>query len=418
MLPRESVTLEYKERVSPSFLKTVSAFANFGMGRVVFGVDDDRRVVGLGDPVGDALRVENAINDGIDPRPDFSLQVDEGARIVTLIVQEGAHKPYLCKGRAYRRSDASTVEVDKLEYGRLVLEGSNLYFDQLEAVREDLSFDLLGQKLAAAIGVADLDSDVLRTLGLQDRQGRYTKAAEILADANSMAGTDMVRFGETMSEMLDRETVAGVSALRQYDAALEMFERYYVLERIEGGLRRRHELVPYEAFREAMANALTHRTWDVAAHITVSMFPDRIEIVSPGSLPSGLTEEDYLAGHVSMLRNPTLAGVFFRLDIVEKFGTGIMRIRDAYEGAPIGPSFSVRTGSVAVTLPVVKGVDLSGAEEAVWSAMAKGRRLTRSEIAEGAGFGKDKTIRVLNSLVARGLVERLGVGPGTRYRRV
>ena len=417
MLPRESVSLEYKESVSASYLKTVSAFANFGAGRVVFGISNNRHVVGLADPVGDALRIENAINDAIDPRPVFSLQVDEGAGTVTLLVEEGVHKPYRYKGRAYRRSDASTVEVDKLEYGRLVLEGSNLYFDQLESAQEDLAFDLLGTKLADAVGIAELDSDVLRTLGLLDRRGRYTRAAEILADTNAMAGTDMVRFGDSINDMLDRVTVEGSSALAQYDSALEVYERYYVFERIENGLRRRHELVPYEAFRETMANALAHRTWDVPANVTVSMYPDRIEVVSPGSLPPGLTEEDYLSGHVSMLRNPTLAGVFFRLDIVEKFGTGVMRIRDAYEGTPVGPAFSVRAGSVAVTLPVVRDVELTDAEEMVLSAIPRGRRLTRSEISESAGFSKDKTIRVLNALVARGLVERLGEGPGTRYRR-
>ena len=69
MLPRESVFLEYKESVTPSYLKTVSAFANFGSGRVVFGIDDGRCAVGLEDPAGDVLRIENAINDSIDPRP-------------------------------------------------------------------------------------------------------------------------------------------------------------------------------------------------------------------------------------------------------------------------------------------------------------------------------------------------------------
>jgi ATP-dependent DNA helicase RecG len=73
--------------------------------------------------------------------------------------------------------------------------------------------------------------------------------------------------------------------------------------------------------------------------------------------------------------------------------------------------------SPAVTLPVVRDVELSDAEDMVLSAVPKGRRLTRSEISEGAGFSKDKTIRVLNALVARGLVERLGEGPGTRYCR-
>lgn len=417
MLPRESTTLEYKERVTPSYLKTVSAFANYGTGRIVFGVDGERSVVGLDDPMGDALRIENAVNDSLDPAPSFFIQVDERAKTVTLIIEEGTHKPYLCKGRAFKRSDSSTVEVDKLEYGRLVLEGTNRYYDQLRSSSADLTFSLLGDWLAQSLGVGTLDADVLRTLGLMDRQGNYTKAAEILADSNHMAGTDIVRFGESLNDMHERVTLEGVSAIRQYEAALEMYERYYAFDRIEGSIRKRHELVPHEAFRETIANALVHRTWDVPAHITVSMFPQRIEVVSPGALPPGLTEQDYLSGHVSMLRNPVVAGVFFRLDIIEKFGTGVMRIRDSYAGAPVAPSFSARAGSVAVTLPVVGEAVAEGSEAEVMSVFAKGRRMTRAEISRVVGFSKDKTIRVLNALLAKGVIERVGEGPGTRYVR-
>lgn len=417
MLPRESATLEYKERVTPSYLKTVSAFANYGTGRIVFGVDDERNVVGLDDPIGDALRIENAVNDSLDPAPSFFIQVDERTRTVTLIVEEGVHKPYLCKGRAFKRGDSSTVEVDKLEYGRLVLEGTNQYYDQLRSTNTDLIFSLLEERLSQSVGIEVLDADVLRTLGLMDKQGNYTKAAEILADSNPMAGTDIVRFGESLNDMHERVTLEGASAIRQYEAALEMYERYYAFERIEGSIRRRHELVPREAFRETIANALIHRTWDVPAHITVSMFPRRIEVVSPGALPPGLTEQDYLSGHVSMLRNPVVAGVFFRLDIIEKFGTGVMRIRDSYAGTLVAPSFSARAGSVAVTLPVVGDTVAEGPEAEVMSALAKGRRMTRAEISRVVGFSKDKTIRVLNALLAKGVIERVGEGPGTRYVR-
>lgn len=84
--------------------------------------------------------------------------------------------------------------------------------------------------------------------------------------------------------------------LAQLDAALSMFDRYYTYERIEGLRRTPHERVPREAFREAVANALAHRTWDVGAHIRVSMYDDRIEVASPGGLPKGITVRDYLAG--------------------------------------------------------------------------------------------------------------------------
>ena len=89
--------------------------------------------------------------------------------------------------------------------------------------------------------------------------------------------------------------------------------------------------VPEKAFREAIANALIHRMWDIPASIKVSMYADRIEISSPGGLPAGISEEEYMNGQISILRNPIIGNVFFRLKYIEKFGTGIMRINHAYE---------------------------------------------------------------------------------------
>ena len=66
---RETRDLEFKQSVSKTFLKTVSAFANYGTGTILFGVDDDGEVIGLEDPVGDALKIENMINDSIDRCP-------------------------------------------------------------------------------------------------------------------------------------------------------------------------------------------------------------------------------------------------------------------------------------------------------------------------------------------------------------
>ena len=56
------------------------------------------------------------------------------------------------------------------------------------------------------------------------------------------------------------------------------------------------------------------------------MYENRIEISSPGGLPSELSEEEYLNGQISILRNPIIGNVFFRLKYIEKFGTGILRI--------------------------------------------------------------------------------------------
>lgn len=114
---------------------------------------------------------------------------------------------------------------------------------------------------------------ILKTLELYQEGVGFNKAGELLADQNKYCGIDMVRFGDNISIILDRKTVEHVSILKQFDQALEMFRQYYEYEQIRGSARERISLIPEEAFREAVANALVHRTWDIDSHINIAMFP-------------------------------------------------------------------------------------------------------------------------------------------------
>ena len=194
-----------------------------------------------------------------------------------------------------------------------------------------------------------------------------------------------------------------MSVLEQMQRTLEVFDTYYAYEEIVGFERIAKTLVPREAFREAIANALVHRCWDVRANIKVGMFADRIEITSPGGLPAGITEELYLAGGPSVARNPILANVFFRLGHIERFGTGIPRILDEYAHETVSPSFALRDSSITVMLPVTVLENVTLDEEAILAALAKGSALTRSQISEKTQLSKSKAIRTLNALVEKGL---------------
>ena len=416
---RETNDLEFKESITKTFLKTVSAFANYGTGRIVFGVDDSGATIGLSDPTADALRIENMINDSLDPVPHFSLDIDENDRTVLLTVAEGKSKPYLYSKKAYRRADSAPVEVDRTEFGRLVLTGRNLTFDEIASSRTDLTFSLLSQRLMKHLGLTAFDENSLRTLGLLNADGTYTKAAEIFSDRNGLAGIDIVKFGDNISELLDRKTVAGESILGQYDAALEMYERYCTYETVSQAARKRVERAPFEAFREAVANALVHRTWDAAANVTISIHSNRVVIVSPGGLPSGVAAEDYLGGGISIPRNPIVANIFFRLDYIEQFGTGIARINEAYGNLPAKPIFEIRENSLAVTLPfgAAQATKLTADESAMLDEMSRNLLLSRKELEARTGFSKDKAIRLLNGLVSRGLVVKEGSGRGRKYRK-
>lgn len=414
---KESRSLEFKERVTSTFLKTVCAYANFGDGVICFGIDDDGNVVGLDDAVCACLDIENRINDSISPAPDYSLSLDDKNNVITLEVREGRFKPYYYKGKAYKRNDTATIEVDRIELNRLVLEGENLSYDELESDEKDLKFFFLEEKMKKEIGISEINDDILRTLGIIRSDGKYSNAGALLADENSFCGIDCARFGETIDIIFDREILEKKSILQQYDEAVSLYRKYYQFDEIKGAARVTVETIPEKAFRETIANALVHRAWDINAHIRVAMYQDRIEVFSPGGLPKGITAEEYLSGQISVLRNPLIGGVFYRLNIIESFGTGIQRIDAAYAGSKVRPRHEFSPNVIKVVLPVIsEGDELSGDEQIIYKSLSRTGK-SSSQIIEASGFGKSKALRVLRDLEEKGYIRKIGNGRGTKYQK-
>lgn len=413
---KENKQLEFKSDITNTFLKTVSAFANYNGGKIIFGVEDDGEVVGLNNPVQACLDIENKINDTIRPQPQYELSVQDVEKTVTLMVEPGAHKPYTYKSKAYRRNDTATIEVDELELSRLILQGKNINYENLTAADQNLRFRILEERAKSEIGIRSLNKDVLKTLNLYNDENGYNHAAELLADINHFPGIDIARFGDSISVILKRVTFENESILSELENAVEVYRDFYQYEEIDGMSRKKVERIPEEAFREAIANALIHRTWDVNAQIRVLMFEDRIEISSPGGLPSGLSEAEYLKGNVSILRNPILSNVFYRLHIVEILGTGILRIRESYQNSAKKPSFEIYDNSLTVILPVVRDAEMSEDESMVYGTLSKNIPKSISEIMPELPFGRSKTASILKSLAEKNYVTILGKGKSTRYK--
>ena len=412
----ESKFLEYKEKVTNTFLKTVSAYANYGTGKILFGLKDDGKIVGINNAQKVCLDIENMINDSISPQPDYSIEINKKS-VITLTVREGLNKPYLYKSKAYKRNDTSTVEADRLEFTRLILEGKNISYENLKAEKQKLTFKVLERNLKNIVGIKTINNDILRTLELYSSDEGYNKAGEILADVNTFPGIDIVRFGKNINIILNREIIEKESVLTQYEKALEIYRKYYTYEEIKGSRREIIETIPEKAFREAVINALLHRTWDVKAQIRIAMFDDRVEIMSPGSLPKGLSEKEYLDGQVSILRNPILGNVLFRLHLIERFGTGVKRINEEYLKSRIKPKFEFYDNSIKVTLPVMElDLGLKDDELRIYNALKNKQILSSSEITGITGFGKNKTIEILKKLVELGYIKITGSGRGTKYR--
>lgn len=413
---RETRTLEFKETITNTFLKTVSAFSNYDGGTILFGVDDDGNIKGLPDVKQACLDIENKINDSITPQPDYTLEVQNNDQTIKLAVKSGLQKPYLYKSKAYKRNDTATIEVDTLEFSRLVLDGKNIRFEELPCKDQELSFEILHRKLKETVRIENFDKDTLKTLNLYDDVNGFNNAAGLLADKNHFPGIDIVKFGENISIIQKRSTFENISVLEVYEKAIEVFRDYYQYEVIQGADRKKMEKIPEAAFREAIANALIHRVWDVDSQIRVSMFDDRIEIVSPGGLPSGITEEEYLSGKLSVLRNRKLANVFYRLGFVEIFGMGITRIKQLYAEALIKPDFEVSENAIKIVLPIFeKNADLTKDEIIIYKLLSKTMLKPISEVAPYVPFGKSKTTKLLKEMCQKGVITVEGKGKGTKY---
>ena len=416
MVMRETRILEFKETITNTFLKTVSAFSNYDGGTILFGVDDDGNIKGLPDVKQACLDIENKINDSISPQPDYTLEIQNHDQTIRLTVKSGLQKPYLYKAKAYKRNDTATIEVDTLELSRLVLDGKNIRFEELPCKDQELSFEILHRKLKESIQIETFNRDTLKTLNLYDDRNGFNNAAGILADKNHFPGIDIVKFGESITIIQKRSTFENISALDVYEKTINVFRDYYQYEVIQGADRKKMEKIPEAAFREAIANALIHRVWDVDSQIRVSMFDDRIEIASPGGLPSGITKEEYLLGKLSVLRNRNLANVFYRLGFVEIFGTGITRIKQLYAEGLIRPEFEVSENAIKIVLPIfVKNANLTEDERVIYKCLSKTTLKPISEIAPHIPFGKSKVTKLLKDMEQKGVIAIEGKGRGTKY---
>lgn len=412
---RETYNLEFKQTMTNSFLKTVVAFANYDGGKIIFGLDDKGKIIGIEEPTKFAIDLENKINDSISPQVDYEIEIDQN-NLVILNVDSGDDKPYFYKSKSYKRNDSATVEVYPQELKRLILEGKNISYDQVPSINKDYKFSYLEEKLQEKLGIDKLNNDILKTLELIDKNNELTNAGDIFADNNSRNMIDIVRFGDDINTILSRFTYKDMSILKAFDLALDKYKEYYNIEKIDGMYRRKIELIPEAAFREAIANALVHRDWMIQSFIQISLTDEGIRIISPGSLTQGISEEEYINGNLSLMRNPIIANIFFRLDIIEAFGTGIRRIKKAYEDEVVKPEFKVYQNSIEVFLPVIeKSLDLSIDENKVIKALIN-KKLSSSQLGEITGFKKNKLIDLLNSLIEKSVVIREGKNRGTKYK--
>ena len=352
ILKGESEKIEFKENAKTNtYIKTVVAFANGNGGKIVFGVKDNKEIVGVENEFEVMDGIINAISDSCYPMivPDISLHTLENKTVILVEIEGGKKKPYYLKSKGmqkgtYIRSGATTriIEEDYV-LKELVLEGENKYFDQQVCHGESVSDEEIEkfcewlEKLARKNSENDTEirkitrNTLLSWKVLEEKNGRIfpTNAYILLSGKENWEVSRKIQCGvfkgETRSIFVDKKEFEG-SIIMQLEKAYQ-----YVLEKINLGsdivgiYRVDKYEIPPKSIREVIANAVIHRSYLEPNDIQVALYDNRLEITSPGMLLSGVNVKRMKEGY-SKLRNRAIASVFAYVNIIEKWGSGIPRI--------------------------------------------------------------------------------------------
>lgn len=421
----ESSRLELKEIINNDFKKEIIAFANTDGGEIYVGVAKDGTVVGVENSERDMERISSMIHDGI--HPDLipfttieTIKIDS-KQLIHVTVSRGGRPPYhltdkgLKPSGVYVRHGVVSVPASEEMIRDMIRQSDGLTYDRVRSMNQDLTFQFAEYYFKEK--KVSFTEENKRTLGLTDSDGYYTNTALLLSDQCEHSikcavfeGTDKTRF-KTRREFYG-SVFKQLENVYEYISLINNVHADFIgLERVE------HFDYPESAIREALLNAIVHRDYDYSGSIIINIFDDRIEFVSIGGLVKGITLADILHG-VSQSRNMVLANIFYRLKLVESYGTGIQRIMQSYSGNS-SPSFLTEASSFVTILPnqnySVQTISDMGAEDKVLRLLREKKEINRKDVEELLNCSGFPARKVLKSLLNQNKIEVIGNARATRY---
>ncbi len=433
MVFQESETVELKAIVVEDIKKEIIAFANCEGGKLYIGVLDDGTVAGLDNPDETSLQISNIVRDTI--KPDLrmflhyeTVTIDE-KKIVVVDIQQGTERPYYIAKKGLRpegvyvRQGYSSVPATNTAIRRMIKETDGDHFEEMRSLEQKLTFES-ARKIFSERNVK-FGFTQMKILGMATQDGVYTNLGLLLSDQCVHTIKAAVFQGTTQSEFKDRREFSG-SLFRQMDEAYDFidfrnqthstFDKLYRIDRRD---------YPETAVREALLNLLVHREYSFRASTFISLYADRLEFTSIGGLVSGVSLNDITMG-ISVCRNTKLANVFYRLELIEAYGTGIIKIMEAYEGTGMTPQIEASDNAFKIILPnlnampesarKMQGKPAVGTPEERVIALAKQRGfVTRKEIEILLGMGQSSCGRLLKKMIDNGLLIQEGKGKNVHY---
>jgi len=437
----ESETEEWKESWRKEYLASICAFANKNGGTMILGKTDKGKIVGVSNPKKMLEEIPNTVRNVLRFSPEVHAVTENGKTIIVVRV-EPQKKAVDCEGVYFTRSGSTSVALTGDQLGRFLLKKEGISWADLpdEKVKaEDLSQEaidifiqagLKSRRMSPEAAHSDRET-LLRNYGLMDDEGLKRSAAILFLPRTTRysysADTKIGAFGK--NGLLLRDDWIDGPVISRPDRIMKVLLEKYIQGTYDIDGLRRITVYPYpvKAIREAVMNATIHRDYSSRIETSIKVFPDRVEIFNPGTLPQGWTADNLLKKHASEPANESIAKVFYDMEYIEKWGNGIPMMRD--ECVAMGlpePEYNVMTNGVEIVfrLPEKKGAGiplslpegLTENEIKICKLIKENERITYIEMAEQLGISESTVTRAARSLSKKGIIKRMGPERGGSWK--
>ena len=347
----ESTSYDKKEKLEvnkpKSWLKSVSAFANGRGGKLIFGVKEDNTILGLDDYQKDSENISEIIKTKMDSIPEFDMEIEEleGKVILILSIYPGKNPPYFVvdsgSRTAYKRVGNQSIPATRIDLFNMSLKGQRVTYDSLESDKkiQDITFKELAIEYKNKT-LKEFEEKDLLSFGLINEEGNLTIAGSLFADGYQVYQSrvfctrwnGLTKANGLMDALDDQEFEGNIIYLLK--ASMDFVKRNSKKMWKKGPIYRvEYPEYPERAVQEAIVNALIHMDYTViGSEVHLDIYDDRMEIYSPGGMYDGTFVQNVDTYNVSSSRrNPVLADLFARMDLMERRGSGLRKIIEAYE---------------------------------------------------------------------------------------
>lgn len=435
---RETETVELKSIVMDDIKKEIIAFANCDGGTIYVGVADDGKVLGVENADECALQISNMVRDAVKPDVTMFIHYEtlecDGKAVVAVNIQRGTNRPYYLAKKGLRpegvyvRQGYSSVPATDTAIRQMIKETDGDSFENMRSINQALTFEATKKEFEKRNVV--FGQSQMQTLKIVSADGIYTNLGLLLSEQCLHTIKAAVFEGINQNVFKDRREFSG-SLMQQLNDVYDYIDFHNQTHATFRKLLRIDTRdYPEVAVREALLNTLVHRDYSFRASTLISIYDDRIEFVSIGGLLPGLELDDLMMG-VSVCRNPHLANVFYRLQLIEAYGTGMKKIMGAYANALVQPKIKTTNNAFKIILPNVnftpkaaevhkdfeKAADLAldSNEEKVLQFLREHLMITRKETQTLLEVSQSTAGRILKAMVDSGRIKQIGGSRTTRY---